>query len=797
MRYTIRKAAVIGSGTMGSGIAALLAGVGVQVTLLDIPAKDTAPGDPKRNGIVLGNLAALGKSRPAQVFHPADLELITPGNLEDDLDLLRDADWIVEAIVENLAIKKELMAKLEAVRGPNTLISTNTSGLSINAIAEDRSDDFKRHFLGTHFFNPPRYLRLLEIIPHDQTDPDVLRFMIDYGETILGKGVVVCKDTPNFIANRFISIAGTFGINYALDHGYSVAEVDNLTGPLIGRPKTASFRLNDLVGTDIMVHVNSNLYPAIPDDEAREVLNHPQATALLKRMLDAKMLGNKSGGGFYKRFDAPDGSKEFWELNLHTFEYEPPAKVRFESVGEYRKIEDTGQRVKAMISADDRAGEYLWHLHAFYLTYAAARLGEIADDIPSIDNATKWGFNHELGPFEIWDAIGVEETLPRMEASAYTIPDWVKEMVETDHPTFYQRDANGIVTGFYDPKSCGYTPLRPDRRVVVINDLRASGKVIERLAGASLLDMGDGVALLEFHSKVNAIDDDIIKMGWKALRRLETDFGGLVVGNQGEHFSAGANIFLMLMLAKQEQWDQIDAITRELQGLFQAMRAAPGPVVTAPFGMALGGGAEFSMAGARAVSHAELYIGLVEAGVGLLPAGTGLKEMIRRKINPVMLTPNADVLPHLMTVFENVALGKVSESAKQAREMGFLTACDRIVLNKSHLLAEAKREVVHLIESGYTPVSPGKVWAAGRDALAALRMAVYTLREGGYASEHDALIANKIAYVLCGGDLSEPGWVPEPYILDLERIAFAELIHEPKTQDRMAHMLQFNKPLRN
>jgi 3-hydroxyacyl-CoA dehydrogenase len=484
-------------------------------------------------------------------------------------------------------------------------------------------------------------------------------------------------------------------------------------------------------------------------------------------------------------------------MNLQTMEHEPPAKVRFESVGQYRKLEDPKARIKAMVNAEDRAGQFLWHLHAFYLTYAAQRLGEIADDIVSIDNANKWGFNHELGPFEIWDALGVQQTIPRFEQDGYAVPEWVQEMVKTGHPTFYQRDEKNVVIGIYDPKTCEYVLIKKDNNVVVINDLRASGKVIERLAGASLLDMGDGIGLLEFHSKANAIDDDIIKMGYRALDRLQTDFDGLVVGNQGEHFSLGANILLIAMLAQSGQYDQIHEVARQLQGLFQAMRYAPKPVVTAPFNMALGGGAEFTMAGNRTVAHAELYIGLVEVGVGLLPAGTGCKELIRRVINPVMQVPNADVLPHLQKVFETIALGKVSESAKQAREMGFLQPSDRIVLNKAHLLAEAKRETLHMIESGYTPLPPQKVWAAGRDALAALRMAVYTLQEGGFASDHDALIADKIAYILTGGDLSEPGWVPEQYILDLEREAFVELCHEPKTLERIAYMLQNNKPLRN
>lgn len=798
MQFHIRHAAVIGSGTMGSGIAALLAGVGVRVTLLDIPAPDSLPGDrpEARNAIVLKNLSALQKSRPAQLFAPSDLDLITPGNLEDDLDRLRDADWIIEAIVENLAIKQDLMARLESVRAPHAIVSTNTSGLSIHAIAEGRSEAFQQHFLGTHFFNPPRYLKLLEVIPHEKTDPAVLDFMAEYGRTILGKGVVICKDTPNFIANRFISVAGTFGVNYALEHGYTVGEVDALTGPLIGRPKTATFRLYDLIGADIMVHVNRNLYGAIPEDEAREVINHPASRELLETMLERGLLGNKAGQGFYKRVDTPEG-REFWELNLQTLEYEPPVKVRFDSVGQHRKIEDVGARIKAMVSVEDRAGEYLWHLHAFYLSYAAQRLGEIADDIASIDNANKWGFNHALGPFEIWDALGVAETAERMEADGYAVAPWVKAMLDAGCATFYQRDAAGVVTGIYDPQRGDYAPLHKDARHIAIADLRAAGKRLEGMAGASLIDLGDGILLLEFHAKANAIDSDIVAMGWKALDYLERGYDGLVIGNEGEHFSAGANLFLIAMLAQQQDWDQIHATVRELQNLFQALRAAPGPVITAPFGMALGGGAEMLMAGTRAVAHAELYAGLVEMGVGLLPAGTGCKEMLRRKINPVMQTPNADVLPHLQQVFETLALAKVSESAKQARSLGFLRPEDRIVMNRDFLLAEAKREALHLLASGYTPQPAGQVWAAGRDALAALRIGVYTMREAGYATDHDVLIANKIAYVLCGGDLSEPGWVPEQYILDLEREAFVELCHERKTIERIMHMLQYSKPLRN
>lgn len=798
MNIQIRKAAVIGSGTMGSGIAALLAGVGIPVTLLDIPARETQPGDPpaKRNAIVLNNLQALYKSRPAQLFSAADANLITPGNLEDDLPLLGEADWIIEVIVERLEIKQNLMSQIAGVRKPGAIVSTNTSGLSVSAIAAGQDGAFRRHFLGTHFFNPPRYLKLLEVIPTADTDPAVVDFMAAFGRDVLGKGVVICKDTPNFIANRFVSIVNSFTIGYAIDHGFTVGEVDSLTGPLIGRPKTATFRLNDLVGNDILAHVSANLYPALADDPQREALQHPGLKRVMERLLAEGWLGNKTGQGFYKKTTV-EGERQFWELDLESFEYHPPRKARFDSVGKHRKIEDTGARLKALLAEDDRAAAFLWALHAFYLAYAAQMYGEIADDIVSMDSANKWGFGHELGPFEIWDAIGVRESVARMEADGYPVADWVKTMLTSGHETFYQRDKRGILTGYYDPSAQAYRALEKDPRAILIADLKAQGGVVERNAGADLVDMGDGVLLLEFHTKVNALDGDIMALAQRALERLDTDFDALVIGNQGEHFSAGANIMLVVMMAQQSQWDELHRVVGEGQAIMQALRYAPKPVVTAPFGMALGGGAEMTMASARSVAHAELYIGLVEFGVGLIPAWTGTKELLRRVVSPVMQTPNADVLPHLQQVFEQIALAKVSESAMQAREMGFLSAVDPIVLNRDHQLAEAKHIALELVAGGYRPMKPQQVWAAGRDALAALRLAVWQMVQAGYASEHDGKIANKLATVLTGGDLSAPGWVDEQYILDLEREAFVSLAGEPKTQERIWHMLQHNKPLRN
>lgn len=793
MSYKINKVGIIGSGTMGSGIGALLAGIGVPVVMLDIP------GDKNRNSIVEAGLKRLQKSKPAQLFEEADLSLFTIGNLEDDLHLLADCDWIVEVVVERLDIKQQLMEKLEKIRQPYTIITTNTSGLSINAIAEGRSEEFQRHFLGTHFFNPPRYLKLLEIIPHKKTDPALIDFFMDYGSRVLGKGTVLAKDTPNFIGNRFMSIVGMLAINYAIDHDFTVEEVDAITGPLIGHPKSATFRLNDVVGVDIAHHVAENLYDAIPDDEWREVLTHEGTQKVFSFLMQNNFLGSKTGQGFFKTVKGTSGEKEFWHLGLKDLEYKAPDKVRFESVGKHRKIENVGERIKALINESDRSAEYLWHLHAGFLAYASQKMGEITDDLVSIDNANKWGFGHELGPFEIWDAIGVEDTVIRMEKDGYKVAPWVRAMLAGGHPTFYQYDQYGVQVGFYDPRENRYVSLQKDPHHIVIAHLKNdSSKVVDRNMGASLIDLGDGVALLEFHTKMNALDDDIIKMGFKALERLDSDFDGLVIGNDGENFSVGANIMLLVMAASQGAMDQVDEIIRMGQTLSQALRYAKKPVVTAPFGRCLGGGAEMVMSGWRAVAHAESYIGLVEFGVGLIPAWSGCKELLRRIVNPVMVSSeNSSVLPHLQKVFEQIGLAKVSMSAMEARDMGFLTKNDRIVLNRDHLLAEAKKEVLALVESGAPAPEPSPIYAAGRDVLAVLNLGVWQLRESGYATDYDMEIGRHLAYVLTGGDVSGPQWVSEQYILDLERESFLDLVKNEKTMARITHMLETGKPLRN
>lgn len=793
MAYKIKTAAVIGSGTMGGGIAALLAGCGIETLLLDIPPPDSSPadGDSARNAIVAANLKALGRARPPQLYSPSDLDNIRIGNIDDHLEQVATADWVIEAVVENLAVKRALFARLADVVSAEAIISSNTSGLPISSIAAGLPAEFARRFLGTHFFNPPRYLRLLEIIPHADTDPEIAAFMLRFGSETLGKGTVLCNDTPNFIGNRFMSMSGMQATNYALDHAYSVEEVDLLTGPLIGRPKTATFNLNDLVGFDIAVGVARNLYPAIPDDPARELLMHPGNTALSDALLERRWLGRKTGRGFY-HMRREGGAKALWALNLDTLEYEPPSKPRFDSVTQYRKVEPLGKRIRLLIQADDRGGRYLYHLHGFLLAYASQRVPEITDSIVNVDNAHKWGFNHQQGPFEIWDAIGVAESVARFEGDGYPVADWVKTMLADGKATFYARDDGGNITSYYCPQRAAYVPLEKDRREISAAAL--GGAAVYSNGHGSLFDMGDGALLWAFQTKHNSITPGLIDSGWRALELLtEEEYKALVIGNDGERFSIGANLDPSALM------DGVAGIEKtlvDLQDLTQALRYAPKPVVVAAHNMALGGGAELVMAGSAVVAHAELYMGLVEVGVGLLPAGGGCKELLRRLVNPLARTGTEGVLAGLQKAFETIATAKVSGSAKEAKSLGFLNENDKIVMNRAHLLGEAKALALALSES-YEQRKPEAVYAAGRDAYAALLLAVAGFQEAGYASEYDAFIARKLAHVLSGARLAEAQWVSQQYLLDLEREAFLQLIMEEKTQARILHMLQTNKPLRN
>src|SRR5579859_209667 len=779
---------------MGGGIAAHLANTGIPVVLLDIPTpnlpEDEQHDHQARNRLVESLYTRMVKARPANLARADRADLISIGNIEDDLGRIADADWIIEVVVEQLAPKQQLMARVEALRKPGSIISSNTSGIPIHLIAEGRSDDFKRHFLGTHFFNPPRYLKLLEVIPTAATAPEVVAFMTAFGRDVLGKGVVVCKDTPNFIGNRFFTIAGAYALEAALAGGYSIPEIDALTGPLIGRPKTATYRLLDLVGLDIMAHVNTNLYDAIPHDAYREVLKGPRTAALLGQMLANKWLGNKTGQGFYKATTVK-GEREFWALNTTSLSYEPTPPVRFDSVGAVYKIDDLGDRLAKLLEFYDRAAHYFGDILYYGFAYAAAVAPEIAYRLSDVDNAMRWGFAHQAGPFEMWDMLGVAETAAKMEAAGYRVAGWVKEMLAAGHTHFYQ---DGQV---YDYTTQAAVPLAVDPKIIFVKDLHAANKQVAGNDSASLLDMGDGVALLEFHAKLNAIDPAIRQLAGAALDRLDTDFDALVIGNNAPDFCVGANIALVVAAAAQGQWDFINQEARDTQDTLFRLRHAPKPVVTAPHGRVLGGGVEFSMAGWSAVADHETYMGFVEVGVGIIPAAGGCKELLRCRLNPVMRTPNSDVLPALQALFTQVATAQVSGSAWQARELGYLADSDQIVMHTDQRLARAKQRARQMADAGLRAPEDEKVYAAGRDALAVLKLGIKSFVWSKNASAYDAVIADKLAWVLCGGDLSAPAWVDPWYILDLEREALLSLLGEQKTRDRMVAMLKTGKPLRN
>ncbi|MEZ4865903.1 MAG: 3-hydroxyacyl-CoA dehydrogenase/enoyl-CoA hydratase family protein [Caldilineaceae bacterium] len=811
MAYGINRVTVIGAGTMGAAIAGHLANAGVPVTLLDmapteLTAAEAAAGltleHPKvRNRIVQAGFERMLKARPNNLFTPAVAQRITTGNLSDDFDkAVSQSDWIIEVIVERPAPKQALMARIEGTARPDAIISTNTSGIPIHMISEGRGAEFKRRFLGTHFFNPPRYLHLLEVIPTPATDPAIVTRIRDFAEHVLGKGVVICKDAPNFIANRMFSFLVSDVIEYAIENGYTVEEVDRLTGDLLGRPKTGTFRLGDVVGIDVMALVNQNLYPMIPDDEDREVLLAPRTEAVLKTLTGNQLLGSKSGQGFYKTVTDNKGGKEFWGLDLQAaeagkVEYLAPKKPRWESVGAVRES-PVAERLRALANADDRAGELIWHTLAHTLAYASKRIPEIADSLVDIDNAIQWGFGWQLGPFATWDCLGVAETVTRMEGEGLAVAPWVKEMLAAGHSSFYS--FHGMMPLVYSPLDKEYVPLKRGDLVLSVNEIRRTCPTLAENEAASLLDMGDDILLLEFHSKMNILDPKNFEIMQVGVEKLHDRAAGMVIGNEGINFSAGANLLHFMVLAQSGQWQEWEQLIKAGQDLFMALRTAPKPVVAAPFQRALAGGVEVCLAADQIVAHAETYMGLVEFGVGIIPAWGGCKEMVRRNVSPHMYATNVIPTPYLRQVFETIGFAKVSTSAVEARELGFLTAQDQIVMNRDHQLALAKEAVLHMQENGYTPPSvKGTVYAAGRDVLASTRIEVYSLHAAGFISEHDAKIANKLAYVLTGGELSAPAWMDEQYFLDLEREAVLSLAGEKKTQERVVYMLQNGKPLRN
>ena len=806
MGYQIRRAMVIGSGVMGGGIAGHLANAGIPVYLLDIvPPKLTSAEEAKgltlenpavRNRIVNQGLDFLKKSKPPGLFTPGRLDLITAGNIEDNLNWAKEVDWIIEVVVENLKIKHQIMAKIEEARKPGSIVSSNTSGLPIGEIAEGRSDEFKAHFLGTHFFNPARYLKLLEIIPTPQTDPELVKFMKGFGERRLGKTVVLCKDTPNFIANRVASITGTSDINFILKNNYTVEEVDAVTGPLIGHPKTATFRLQDLVGLDVSSHVANNLYPAIPHDPFREAIQGP-VKELTGKMVEMGRLGNKTGQGFYKKSKTPEGKKDTLVLDLLTLEYRQQQKPSLPLVKEAKKIESLPDRLRFIVSQDDRLAKLVWNNTALSLSYCSHLIPEIGDAFYAIDEAVKAGFFHEMGPFEIWDCLGVSATVARMEADGFKPAPWVKEMLRAGGESFYKKDGFGKL--YWGQNTRSYQPIPVDSNVLILAERKEAVGVIKKNMSASLIDLGDGVLCLEFHSKMNALDPDIFALGNAALEELDKGYQGLVIGNDGQNFSVGANVFTVVMAAEAKQWDQIEQGIKDMQDQMLAFQYCSKPVVAAPIGMALGGGAEICMASDRVCAAAETYMGLVEVGVGLLPGGGGCREMVKRLVSPAMKTADqSDPMPFLFKAFENIAMAKVSASAIQALEMGFLTEADRIIMKGEHRLAEAKRMVLEMAAAGYAPPPRTKsIYAIGQRGIAALTIAVQTMRWGGYISDYDFFVAKKIANVISGGPLSSPQWVDEQVILDLEREAFLSLLGQEKTIERIKHMLMTGKPLRN
>jgi 3-hydroxyacyl-CoA dehydrogenase len=807
MSYAINRVTVIGAGTMGAAIAAHIANARIPVHLLDIVPKELTD-DEQVKGLVLDHPAVRNrivtegwnrclKARPPNLFVPDIAERITLGNLEDNFGWVGQADWIVEAISERLDLKRQLMARIEAERRPCSIVSTNTSGIPIREIAEGRSEDFKAHFLGTHFFNPPRYLRLLEIIPTAETRPEIVEFMKQFATRALGKGVVVCKDTPSFLANRFIALVLSHLLNYTLDNGLMIEEVDALTGPIIGNPKTATFRLFDLVGIDIVSHVIGNLYPAIPHDPYRQELMGEKASRLIREMLERKWLGNKTGQGFYKEVKTAEG-RQFPALNPATMEYEAPVKPRFESLEANRQVPDSGERIRLICAAHDRAARFTWKTTSFACNYAASLVPEVSVDIRSVDNAVKWGFGHELGPFEIWDALGLPESTARMEAEGLKVTPWVRDMLAAGYTSFYKMEDGCLRC--YNPATGGYVTAEEDPRLIALKNLKANGRqIVAANSSASLLNMGDGVLCLEFHTKVNALDSGVFEMMERAREELDKDWAGMVIGNQGPHFCAGADLNIFVEQAEKKDWNTMDAMIRKVQDIVMGFRYSPKPVVSAPFNMVLGGGAEVMMETSAICAAAETYVGQVEAGVGVVPALGGCKELLRRVVSPIVKkSPNADPLPFLRQVFEMVAMAKVSGSAEEARQWGFLTPTDRIVMNPSHLLYEAKQMVLDMVESGWLPDVRGKeIWAMGATALAVLEVGIRSFREAGYISEHDALIAGKTAHILCGGRLSRPQWVDPQVILDLERESFLSLLGTQKTLDRVLHMLKVGKPLRN
>ena len=810
MGKKIKKASVIGAGVMGATIAAQLANVGIETFLLDIVPPELTE-DEKKKGLTKESKAFRDKfgqnglnialkSKPASFYVPENAKLITIGNLEDNLEWLSDVDWIIEVVVERLDIKKSVFEKIETVLKPGTIITSNTSGISAKAMSEDRTENFRKHFAITHFFNPPRYMKLLEIVPNPDTLPEVIETLADICEKVLGKGVVYAKDTSNFVANRI----GTYNmfsvINAMVDMGLTVEAVDKLTGPVIGNAKSASFRTADLVGLDTLLHVADNVYEGCPDDENREVFKPPD---FINQMVEKKLLGEKTKQGFYKKTKDSKGKKVILSLDCNTLEYSPQEKVNLASLEAAKNVSGTPQKVKSLYYAKDLAGKFTFgHISEMFI-YAANRIPEIADDIVNIDNALKWGFGRKMGPFETWDAVGISKSVAKMKEAGYEIPSWVQELLDSGKESFYKKEAGALY--YYDIPSKDYkeVPVKPG--IILLPSLKDREKQVAGNTGASLIDIGDGVACLEFHSKMNAIGEDIMSMIVQSSDIVSRDFEGLVIANHGTNFSVGANLAMVLFAAQEEEWDDLDWAIKALQDALMKLKYLDKPVVAAPAGMALGGGCEICLASDRVRFAAETYMGLVEVGVGVIPAGGGCKELLIRNTEHLFEVQRGGVypkqiefMPFVARAFETIAMAKVSTSGPEAIKLGYLRPTDKLTVNRDYLIEDAKKTVLAINLEGYTPLRPlEEIRVAGENTFAMMKLALWTMHEQGFALDHDVTVGTKVAYVLCGGNVLENTKVSEQYLLDLEREAFLSLCGEPKTQARIEHTLTTGKPLRN
>ncbi|KPV43652.1 3-hydroxyacyl-CoA dehydrogenase [Alicyclobacillus ferrooxydans] len=786
---------------MGAAIAAHLANVGLSVRLLDIVPSEltkeeaakglTLESPAVRNRFAQNGLNAAKKAKPASFYRAADAAKIELGNFEDDLAKIADCDWVIEAVVENLAIKQSLFERVEKFASKDAIVSSNTSGISIAEMVKDRSPEFKGRFLGTHFFNPPRYMQLLELVPGPDTDPSIIEEMKTFGGRVLGKGVVLAKDTPNFIANRI----GTYGLLVTLEamkkFELGVDEVDAITGPAMGRPKSATFRTLDLVGLDTFFHVAKNVGQNVTEDWEKAAFEVP---AYIEKMLENRWLGEKTGQGFFKRVKSAAGA-EIMALDLDSFEYRPRKKLKSASLDASKAAKGSAAKLQALVYGKDAAGQFAWDVLKRVLLYTANKQSEIADDIVAVDNAMKWGFNWDLGPYETWDAIGVAQSVERMRAEGETIPSFVEELLTSGHSSFYAR-AKGEVPRFYVGKD-EFRGVEEPKEVISLARLKEQGKVIKQNAGASLVDLGDGVACLEFHSPKQAIGADIIQMIDVATKEVSANWQALVIGNQASNFCVGANLMMMLMEAQDENWDELNMTVHQFQQSAMKLKYLDKPVVAAPFAMALGGGAEMCFPADHVQAAAESYIGLVEVGVGLIPGGGGNKEVLIRAIEGVPDGVDTRLDPFVQKAFENVAMAKVSTSARDAQDLGYLRKTDGVTANRDFLLYDAKQAALGLVQAGYTPKQQKPIPVVGESGAALLKIGVFGMKTAGYVSSHDVKIAHKLIHVLTGGSVTRGTLVSEQYLLDLEREAFLSLVGEPKTQARMQHMLTTGKPLRN